>query len=376
MKKRWGRILMLALGLCMMTACGTEKKNAEEGGTVQSVATTDREQAVVGTEQKKDEAASEKKEEPVQATTTVKEEPATTAAVVKEPLLTPSGKAEDMIEVKENSYYEGEKYVMYFHKGAKVPGNIAVKTEEIMKELEELYGMTYGDHGYRNPGAWREEYFGGGYDGLNPDHAKLDILIVPDMNDGEIEWADRGVVMLFDADYDEENTGYKTVSHELSHLLRMDQSLFLGQIIEEGVGVYSEDKFSRKAGYPNWDLIQYVNTHGFGEVYDASPMEKDAEKTFREVNVQERSAEQAHYHYGVRLVTFLQETYGQDAAKRLSETARKYTFGEKDNDTIVKILKETFGEDVFKKFEEWLPKGWGRWCDEYLEYMKPYGLEY
>ena len=54
--------------------------------------------------------------------------------------------------------------------------------------------------------------------------------------------------VLFDVDYDEENTGYKTVSHELAHLLRMDQSLFLGQVLEEGVGVYAEDRFTKKAG--------------------------------------------------------------------------------------------------------------------------------
>ena len=338
MKKRWGRILMLALGLCMMTACGTEKKNAEEGGTVQSVATT--------------------------------------AAVVKEPLLTPSGNAGDMIEVKENSYYEGDRYVMYFHKGTKIPGDIVTRTEEIMQDLEKLYGMSFGDQGYRKPAAWRGEYFGGGYDHLNTDHKKLDILILPYMDDGEVEWADRGVIMLFDQDFYAEESGYKTVAHELSHLLRMDQSLQLGQIFEEGVGVYSEDRITRQMGYPNWDLIQYVNAHGYVEVYDASEIEKDAEKTFREVNVKPRSAEQAHYHYGIRLVTFLMETYGQDAVKKVSETARKYTFTPEDNDTIVKILKETFGEDVFTKFADWLPKGWEHWCDEYAEYMKAYGMEY
>ncbi len=335
MKNKWSRILVPALVLCMMTACGTEEKKAEESGTAQSAAVSDEEKP--------------------------------TTVVTKEPALTLSGKAEDIVEVKENSYYEGEKYVMYFHKGAKVPGNIAVKTEEIMKELEDLFELSYGDQGYRNPASWRGEYFGGGYDGLNQDHAKLDILIVPDMNDGEVEWADRGVLMLFDTDYDAETTGYKTVAHELAHLLRMDQSPFLGQIIEEGVGLYAEDRITDKAGYLNWDLIQYVNTRDFVEVYDASAIEKDAEKTFREVNVQERSAEQAHYHYGIRLVTFLQETYGQDAVKRLGETAGKYTFEEKDNDTIVKILKETFGEDVFTRFEDWLPKGWGQWCEEYIE---------
>ena len=156
----------------------------------------------------------------------------------------------------------------------------------------------------------------------------------------------------------------------------MDQSLQLGQIFEEGVGVYSEDRITRQMGYPNWDLIQYVNAHGYVEVYDASEIEKDAEKTFREVNVKPRSAEQAHYHYGIRHVTFLTETYGQDAVKKVSETARKYTFTPEDNDTIVKILKETFVEDVFTKFADWLPKGWEHWCDEYAEYMKAYGMEY
>ena len=293
----------------------------------------------------------------------------------KEPCLTFSGNAEDNVEATENSYYEGSNYVLYLKQGAKVPGNLPQVIEGVMKEEEELFGLAY-EKGTdcSEPRVWINQYYSGGYTGLNPENKKVNILIVPDPGTGEVAWSDSGSIMLFSEELFPDQP-FDTTYHELAHVLRLRQGPNLGQAMEEGIGLYAQDRISRLENFPTWSMIQYCDSNGYQSQYDASKIIADPEGEFRRVTLMERSAAQEFYHYGFRFVIFLMQTYGPDAVAKVTEVSKKYSFEEKDVDTIVRVIKEAFGENVFTDFGEWIPTGWKAWCDDYCAYMKQFGLE-
>ena len=364
--------LTLALSLCLMTACGsTENKTGD-----------------IASEQVTEQTTTEAVTEAPVTTEAATEAPVTTEAVTEElteakpvpdePLLSLSGKHEDVTEVQETSYYEGDRFILYFGKGAKIHGDIATVIEEVMKEEEETLGLRYEDTAYLDENTeypWVLEEFGSSFNGLNNDSEKLNIMVVHYADDGAIEWSDLNTILLFDEDFEEETTGLKTVYHEMAHLLRLRQSSNLGDILEEGIALYAEDQLCRKNGLANWDMIQFYDINGYQANYDASGIRKDPEGMFREINVAERSKEQPEYAYGIRFLTFLHETYGQDVVKKLTETAAKYSFEYDNTDMIIRVLKEATSEDVFERFGKWLPDGWKTWCEGYKTYMEPYGFE-
>ena len=292
---------------------------------------------------------------------------------VKEPILSLSGNPEEIITVTENSYYPGEQYVLYFEKGTKIPGDIALRVERTMKELETLFGLSYAKTKYVNPEPWRGEYFGGGFRGINEDHEKVDIIVISNREDGAIEWSDTGTSMLYDEDFDLSQGIYDTVFHELAHVLHLRQGPYLGQAFEEGVGLYAQYQISRKENYPSWTMIQYVDTEGYLPNYDTTALLADAEQEFRHVTTAPRSAEQLHYHYGIRFITFLTETYGEQIIAKISEVSRKYSYEDDDVDAMIRVIKEATEESVFEKFAAWLPEGWEKWCREYNTFMESFG---
>lgn len=390
--------LMLGLMLVAFSSCGNAQQNTEgvtsesqavengtsesqsaEGGTSESKGADDETSESRGAEDVTSESEStenvtSESQAPEGQTTETAAQPS--GQETKEPHVSFSGNAEDVIEIQEDSYYEGEEYYLFLKKGAKLRGDVPQKIERIMKEEEELFHLSYKDgkvQGRLEP--WRSEIFGGKFYDINTDNSKVNILIIPDPQTGEIPWSDSGAIMLFSEEFEQDDGTFDVVYHELAHVLRLRMGPFLGQTFEEGVGLYAQDRISRLENYPTWTMIQYCDSNGFEPRYDSSLITADPEGEFRRVTALPRSAEQEHYQYGVRFITFLMQTYGQDAVAKATEVSTKYMIAEDDVDTFVSVIKEAFGDDVFTKFGEWVPAGWKAWCDDYCTYMKPFGLE-
>lgn len=383
------KIRALALALMLSaTACGTkansDRKDAEdvsgvsdvrieegtEQGTEQGTTATGTEESGTTDTEEKNTTAGEAGEN---------KEPSADKAAVKEPQVSLSGNASDVIRIEENSYYEGDRFVLYFGKGTTIHGDIAKQIEKVMKDEEDLLGLKYEKTAYlaqTTQPDFRKEELGDSFNGVNPEREKVDILIVKYEDDGAVQWSDVNTILLYDTDFGSETGAMCTVYHEMGHVLRLRQSPHLGSILEEGIGSYTEDMLSRKNGIADWSLVQYYDAGNSQPLYDASEIEKDPEKLFREINNASRSAEQPEYAYGIRLIHFLRETYGEDVVRKLSETAAGYGFESKDTDTILKILKETTSEDVFERFGKWLPEGWKNWCAGYKDYMNSLGFEF
>ncbi len=286
-----------------------------------------------------------------------------------------SGDHDDIIKVDENSYVEGDGFYLFILKGSTVRGDYAVNVRRVMDELEKLYGMSFDMTDYAEEDDWKDFYYGGSFKDINTDFARISILVMPDPGDGTIEWAWKNEVKLFDTDLDCEGMTFDTVYHELAHVLRMHQGEGLGQVMEEGVALYAQDKLARTFDYPDWSIIQYIDTEdGFTSPYDHSEIIKDPEGVFAEVMTEERNTAQRNYQYGIRFVTFLMEEYGPDVILKISEVSRGYEFDENDADTVIEIIKTATSDDVFERFAAWLPEGWDAFCNDYVSYMRQFGL--
>ena len=301
------------------------------------------------------------------------EESSSAAADSSYKKITLSGKAKDKITVEEDCYYEGDRFVLYFGKGARIDGSIADKVKRIMSEDEKVSGLSFNEYKYAQASNWREEIFGGKFKGINEDMKKVNIVVVKDPEDDRIQWAVQDCVYLFDTDFDLNRGSFDTVFHELGHALRLRNGNNLGQIFEEGFAIYLQDKVSRKEKYADWSFIQYVTYGSYKSLYDDSELLKDPEKCFIRTNTLGRSAVQEHYHYGIRFITFLYETYGPDAVKKITKVSHKYTYEAEDTETIIKIIKEATSKDVFTRFKKWLPKGWKKHCGDYVKYIEKAG---
>ena len=302
----------------------------------------------------------------------------TVKAKAKEPVIKFSGKAKDVFTLKADSYYEGDRFVIFAQKGAKLRGDVAKNVKTIMSDLEKLFNMSYKKTKYTFEDDWRDVYFGGSFKGINSDLEKVSIIILKDPKDGSIETAWGNETTLFDTDFDSVKGTYETVYHELAHVLRLRQGENLSSVLEEGVALYAQDKLSRKYKKADWEMIQYVNCYGYSTPYSDKNLKEDPEKEFIRAATSPRSSEQPEYQFGIRFVYFLTEEYGKDVIKKISETSRKYEFAENgtgtDIDTVLKVLKEATSEDVFTRFKKWVPGGWKKYCKGYLTYMKKFGL--
>lgn len=305
------------------------------------------------------------------AETTVKKKP-------KEPVIKFSGKAKDVFTLKADSYYEGDKFVIFAQKGAKLRGDVPKNISKIMGDLEKLFNMSYKKTEFTFEDDWRDIYFGGSFQGINTDLSKVSIIILKDPEDDTIQTAFGNETTLFDTDFDPVKGSYGTVYHELAHVLRLRQGENMSSVLEEGVALYAQDKLSRKYKKADWDMISYVNCYGYSTPYSDKNLKEDPEKEFIRAATAPRSSEQPEYQFGIRFVYFLTETYGNDIIKKISETSRKYEFAENgtgtDIDTVVKVIKEATSQDVFIRFKKWVPGGWKKYCKDYLKYMKKFGL--
>ena len=162
----------------------------------------------------------QKPEQPEEPKPEVPEDPQPKDEEKQDQKLELSGNSEDVIVTDVNSYYESKRFFLFIEKGCKIYGDIAVKLEGIMDELEEKYSLSFTKQFFDGDTDWREFYFDGSYQGINVDCEKINIMIMDYKDDGRVEWAANNQVMLFDEDLDPDGPYIEAVYHELTHVLR------------------------------------------------------------------------------------------------------------------------------------------------------------
>lgn len=381
MNKKINTAISLILILAMAAGCSNNAAvtSQSEQTTTEVVETTMAPETPEETEASVQDPETTEATEATEATAATTEATTTTTAPVPtDPVIEFTGKSKDVIKLKEDSYYEGDKFFIFAQKGTKLRGDIPKKISKIMKDLEKFFGMSYDKTEYVHEDNWRTEIFGGSFRGLNEDMGKVSIIILKDKEDGSIENAWGNEVQLFDSNFDPKKKTEDTVYHELAHILRLRQGEFMGSAFEEGVALFAQDKLSRKYKFADWSIIQYINCFGYNIPYSDKNLRKNPEKEFVKTSNEPRNGDQDDYQVGIRFITFLTSKYGNDIIRKISETSRKYKFTPDsrgtDMETAVKVIKEATSDDVFIKFKKWLPGGWKNYCKGYLKYMKRFGL--
>ena len=293
-----------------------------------------------------------------------------------DPVAVFTGDPEKVVVFEKNSYYEADKFFIYFGAGSEVRDDTIENLTKVMNDVEELFGMSYETDRVMEEDNWRHSYYGGSFEYVNPTGKKPDILILPDPEDDTVEWAFQNTVMLYDSTLDPNGETYDTTYHELTHLLFAKQSGSLGQVMDEGVASYAQYELAKQDNYPAWSTIQFLEYGGYHSTYDDSAIYSDPEGEFMASTTADRDARQRHYQYGIRFVTFLTEKYGPDIMSKICDTAneKKLDNGNEQPYKMVEIIKEATSDDVFNEFAAWLPSGWNEWGRKYTEYMKQFGL--
>ena len=309
-------------------------------------------------------------------TTTVEETTEETIPEPSEPVAEFSGNAEDTIVFEENTYYESEDFFIFFEKGSTVRGDTIENLTQVMRDEEELFGMSYDSDYVISDDDWRQIYFGGDFKYVNTDLSKPNILILKDPEDASICWAFGNEVMIFDTYTDPDNPEFQETYHEFAHLLRLQQSGSLGSTLEEGIAVYAQYELCKNNNAPAWDMIQYLEGGLYDSPYDHSYIYADPEGEFVASSLAPRDGEHRDYNYGFRFVRYLVETYGIEMIDTISQCAREQDLnGDVQTDLLVQIIKENTSETVFDDFAAWLPSGWDDFGREYADYMEQFGFE-
>lgn len=168
-----------------------------------------------------------------------------------------SGNPDEIVKFDKHTYYEGDDFFIFFQKDTEVPGDTAVFVDQIMAELEEVEHMKYSDGEDDGDSYWRDYHFDGQFVGINEDCDKINIFVLNDPENGNVECATVNECILYDDDFTESGLSGSegTVYHELAHVLRLRQSPYLGDVMEEGVALYSEYELMMKHDYRDYSMI-------------------------------------------------------------------------------------------------------------------------
>jgi len=291
-----------------------------------------------------------------------------------------SGSAEDSFIAERDCYTEGEKVVLYFQKGVNVRGDMLAMTEKVMSEISEFTGLEFDNScPYNDYCEFRNMHLEeSSFEHINQGAEKINVVIAYNPDNHAVQCAFENGAVLDELDYDFEATGYQIMYHELAHVIHLRNGADTGRMMCEGYAVYITDRVMRESKLPVWSTIQYLAPVS----YDASVVSQ-GESGF----CSQFETTDDNYHYGFRLVTFLEETYGKDTFYRICELAEKERFYpgfdsedkentiREDTEQLAGIIKAVTSEDVFDRFAEWNEKNWSKEYDEFEKYMKSIGVE-
>lgn len=272
--------------------------------------------------------------------------------VEKAEALTLDSSKSGFFEADKYYFVEGEYCFVYIEKGANVPydyvENADAIVEELGKEMWDLQKKTTFEES--NVGVYKNFY------GIS-NNGKLPIYIgVDEENLGLISNYDGSSVIVYDFGMEKKDiklVEYDTLAHESSHAMmnncgEMDA---IGRIMTEGTADFYAQQTIQKTGIKTNLGEQFYN-------YDVPINAETAEELFfndyADVSHADRGAE---YHYGYYFSIYLNETYGPNFLKDVTDALRTAGISdqgtEEDCTKRVEIFKQVFGEDVFTLFGEW-----------------------
>ncbi len=272
--------------------------------------------------------------------------------VEKAQALTLDSSKSGFFEADQYYYVEGKYCFVYIEKGAYVPydyvENADAIVEELGKDMWDLQKATTFEES--NISIYKNFY------GIS-NNGKLAIYIgVDEDNLGLISNYDGSAVVIYDLGMEKKelkDIEYDTLAHESSHAMMDNCGAMdaIGRIMTEGTADFYAKQAIQEAGIETSFGEQFYN---YDVPINAETAEELFFKDYADVSHADRGAE---YHYGYYFSIYLNETYGPNFLKDVTDVLRVAGISdqgtEEDCTKRVAIFKQVFGEDVFTLFGEW-----------------------
>ena len=276
-----------------------------------------------------------------------------------------SGNASDHYETKKYEYLESDNIILFMDKGIKFDGNILIKYEEQLKEVEKLTGLkrTQKKCNYETFCGTQQYVFGSiPFDGVDYKDKKLHVYVHKTIHPHcFVVPNDYGYFLINDIDLDVNNNEdlCNAFIHESVHYLHSLNGPDFNSILNEGYAAYNEVRALKKYQNNNEEDRDFYDRFGY-TLKKNEVTEKNAEYLFTE---KYKDTDRV-YPYGFAFVTYLHETYGEKAFVNLFSMGKKMIKQEKKknhstNDFLsgkgcAKLLKKKYSKTIFKDFAKWL----------------------
>ncbi len=296
------------------------------------------------------------------------------------PMIELSGDKNDSFVVEEDCYAVTENAILYFREGITIRGDIGECAEKKLADVSRITGLDFEpkvDSEY-DLQSGIDVYFGeGSFKELNADNSYVNILIVNLEND-EIEWAEYNQLLLDDEDLYFESENLSVAHHELIHVAFLNNFANLGATLNEGIAEFHAEKLMKEYENNTWSWVQYYFPYEFD---DSSILSGKDGFECNFVNEENRSY---HYTYGIYFAHFLYETYGENIFKDIGKAATDDKFNpsydpydestvKADDEQLKNIIISVTDDDVFDKFSQWYQDNLSRLQTQWKDYMTSIG---
>lgn len=377
----------VSLSACSEGSKDSTKSSSEVTTTLENATSATEEPSVTTTEATAEATTKATTEATIEATTET--ESATTASdwhdVVQYEEIELDGDKDHYVETTDFCYIESEKYVLFFEKDMKIPGDFVTNLDAIVDEIERQLGIVACPEGADYGEVMNKKLYYGGYNPWENCNIgnKIQIFFAVDRKpEGWIScatsegatfveyelYSDEAWNLIYPSDEDawrrRDYIDYSIFVHELTHSITLRHSN-LSKILCEGIAEYMGYSVIQSLAdqYPSIGVIYESESYfdySIPEAINADNAERIFLEDFNQIKHANRGAE---YTVGKYFYKFLHEKYGADFYADLSQAISKKNlqdayqeYDENLEKQYVSVCKEVFGENVFTEF--------GNWCVE------------
>ncbi|MCR5148006.1 MAG: Ig-like domain-containing protein [Eubacterium sp.] len=280
-----------------------------------------------------------------------------------------SGRAANHYVTMDYEYLESENLIVFLPKGMHFDGNVMVRLEGYMAQVENAMGLKRRvvDPPFYTMQVIKKDFYGtDAFEDVDPFCKKVHVYIdaseemSPECNAG-YQGDEYNYLVIHEYDLDVNNKDYffSTFMHEYAHYVHLTNYSSVSTIITEGVGAYYEEIAANKYMKLSDDKLYGERFYGY-LILRGSVTASNAEQIF--IN-DYRGARTDAYRYGCYFVKYLTDTYGRDKfftfiKKATAELEKQQKADDSlevlSGEDCAKLLKQNYSSNVFKDFAGWL----------------------
>ncbi len=230
----------------------------------------------------------------------------------------------DFIKYQKDGTMKSKYFEINIVKGSVIPKNFASMCDIVAEDVMKLTGLNFYPNGDLNKNR----------------------IIINVQREHRASIGDEQEINITEEEALLWNGTSHVLAHELTHCIQYRNYRNFDRMIDEGYANYITSLYYKNSTLPTFYSLHH--TIAEYQLPDVSILEQTiAKKSI----FSEDQPMMEYYGMGMRLVTFLQETYGKDTILKLFEKLKnqKITEGKQ----VTAMIKEITSNDVFLKFSQW-----------------------